>query len=76
MTQQFEAYLEIGETGACMARILTLPGCFVRAKSDVDALAQLPDTIRWYEVWLYRWLLIWPDHEREHAHDLRLELGM
>lgn len=49
---QFEAHLEIGEDGDCMARILSLPGCFVRARSESAAFQDLPDTIRWYDSWL------------------------
>lgn len=48
----YEVYLELGEGGARMAHVLTLPGCIVRAGSREAALAALPDAVRAYHAWL------------------------
>jgi predicted RNase H-like HicB family nuclease/uncharacterized damage-inducible protein DinB len=47
-----DVYLEVGSSGECMAHVLDLPGCFVRANSQEKALAALPDAIRAYYTWL------------------------
>jgi predicted RNase H-like HicB family nuclease/uncharacterized damage-inducible protein DinB len=48
----YDVYLEIGTAGECMAHVLDLLGCFVRANSREEALAALPDAIRAYHAWL------------------------
>jgi uncharacterized damage-inducible protein DinB/predicted RNase H-like HicB family nuclease len=47
-------YLEVGADGTCMAHVLDLPGCFVRAPDREQALALLPAAIRAYGDWLAR----------------------
>jgi len=50
----YRAYLEIDGAGRCLAHVLSLPGCIVRAPSREEALAQLPAAIRSYHSWLRR----------------------
>ena len=47
-------YLEVGSDGTCMAHVLNLPGCFVRAPDGDAALGLLPAAIGAYEAWLRR----------------------
>jgi len=47
-----QAYLEIAADGRCLAHVLDLPGCIVRAPSRAEALAQLPQAIRDHNDWL------------------------
>ena len=51
---RYPVYLEIAEGGLCMAHVIHLPGCIVRAPSRDAALRQLPDAIRDYHAWLRR----------------------
>jgi uncharacterized damage-inducible protein DinB/predicted RNase H-like HicB family nuclease len=44
--------LEIAADGNCMAHVLGLPGCFVRAPTRDQAMARLPDAIRGHLGWL------------------------
>lgn len=44
--------LEIGEDGWCMAQVPELPGCFVKAPSQAEALKALPAEIADYLSWL------------------------
>jgi uncharacterized damage-inducible protein DinB/predicted RNase H-like HicB family nuclease len=44
--------LEIAADGRCMAHVLELPGCFVRAPTRDEALSRLPDAIRDHLGWL------------------------
>ncbi len=48
------AYLETGRSGQCMAHVLSLPGCTVRAAGHSEAVRRLPDEIRAYHAWLRR----------------------
>ncbi len=48
----FSVYLEIGDDGRCMAHVVDLPGCIVRAPTRDEALSQLPGAIREYHAWL------------------------
>jgi predicted RNase H-like HicB family nuclease/uncharacterized damage-inducible protein DinB len=50
----YPVYLEIADDGRCMAHVLDLPGCVVRAPARDEALSQLPGAIRDYHVWLRR----------------------
>lgn len=49
----YRAYLEKGG-GLCMAHVLDLPGCFVRAASRDEALRVLPSAVAEYHAWLRR----------------------
>ena len=49
---RYPVYLEIADDGRCMAHVLELPGCIVRASSRDEALCQLPNVIRDYHAWL------------------------
>jgi uncharacterized damage-inducible protein DinB/predicted RNase H-like HicB family nuclease len=51
---RYPVYLEIADDGRCMAHVLDLPGCIVRAPSRDEALRRLPDAIRDYHAWLRR----------------------
>jgi uncharacterized damage-inducible protein DinB len=51
---RYPIYLEIADDGRCMAHVLGLPGCIVRALSRDEALRQLHDAIRDYHAWLRR----------------------
>jgi len=51
---RYTIYLEPGPAGPCMAHVLDLPGCFVRAANRDEALRRLPDAIRDYHAWLRR----------------------
>jgi uncharacterized damage-inducible protein DinB/predicted RNase H-like HicB family nuclease len=51
---RYPVYLESADDGRCMAHVLGLPGCIVRAFSRNDALCQLPDAIRDHHAWLRR----------------------
>ncbi len=48
----YDVYLELGPAGECMAHVLGLPGCLVRANNQAEALAALPDAVRAYHAWL------------------------
>ncbi len=50
----YPVYLEIADDGRCMAHVLGLPGCIVRAPSRDEALRRLPEAIRNYHAWLRR----------------------
>lgn len=50
----YAAYLESADDGRCLAHILDLPGCVVRAPTRQDALCQLPEAIRGHCAWLRR----------------------
>jgi predicted RNase H-like HicB family nuclease/uncharacterized damage-inducible protein DinB len=50
---RYRACLEIGD-GVCMAHVLALPGCTVRATGREEALRLLPEAIRGYHAWLSR----------------------
>lgn len=49
---RYPVYLEIADGGLCMAHVIDLPGCIVRAPSRDAAWRQLPDAIRDYHAWL------------------------
>jgi len=51
---RYPIYLEIADDGRCMAHVLGLPGCIVRAPSRDEALRRMPDAIRDYHAWLRR----------------------
>jgi len=51
---RYPVYLEIDDEGRCLAHVLELPGCIVRAPSRDEALARLPDAIHDYHTWLRR----------------------
>jgi predicted RNase H-like HicB family nuclease/uncharacterized damage-inducible protein DinB len=46
------AYLEVGEDGRCLAHVLDLPGCVVRASTRDEAVRRLPAAIQEYYSWL------------------------
>ena len=50
--EPYDVYLEIGREGKCMAHVPELPGCMVRAASQEEALAALPQAIMDYHGWL------------------------
>lgn len=50
----YRADLEIAESGLCLAHVLDLPGCTVRAAAHEEALRLLPAAIRGYHAWLRR----------------------
>jgi uncharacterized damage-inducible protein DinB/predicted RNase H-like HicB family nuclease len=50
----YPAYLETAADGRCLAHVLVLPGCFVRAPTRDEAVRRLPDAIRDYHGWLAR----------------------
>ncbi len=52
---RYPAYLEIAEDGLCLAHVLELPGCTVRAPTRDEALRRLPAAIRDYHAWLRRY---------------------
>lgn len=49
---KYQVYLETDKSGRCMAHILDLPGCTVRATNKNDAVSQLPNAIQAYSSWL------------------------
>jgi uncharacterized damage-inducible protein DinB/predicted RNase H-like HicB family nuclease len=51
---RYPVYLEFVDDGRCMAHVLELPGCIVRAPSRDEALRRMPDAIRDYHAWLRR----------------------
>jgi uncharacterized damage-inducible protein DinB/predicted RNase H-like HicB family nuclease len=51
---RYPVHLEIADDGRCMAHVLELPGCTVRAPIRDEALRRLPDAIRDYHAWLRR----------------------
>jgi predicted RNase H-like HicB family nuclease/uncharacterized damage-inducible protein DinB len=51
---RYPVYLETADDGRCMAHVLDLPGCAVRAPARDEALSRLPDAIRDYHAWLRR----------------------
>jgi predicted RNase H-like HicB family nuclease len=50
---RYPVYLEIDSDGRCLAHVLELPGCIVRAPSRDEALAWMPDAIRDHHAWLH-----------------------
>lgn len=50
----YSVYLEIGSGGTCMAHVVDLPGCVVRALTREEALCLLPAAISDYHDWLRR----------------------
>lgn len=50
----YDVYVEIGDAGECLAHVLDLPGCILRAANEGDIREQLPDTIRAHLTWLRR----------------------
>jgi len=50
----YSVFLEIADDDRCMAHVLALPGCAVRAQTQEEALRQLPEAIREYHEWLCR----------------------
>jgi len=51
---RYPVYLEIGADGRCLAHVLDLPGCVVRAPTRGEALETLPEAIRAHWAWLRR----------------------
>ncbi|MGQ9494228.1 MAG: DinB family protein [Anaerolineae bacterium] len=51
---RYPVYLEIADEGRCMAHVLDLPGCTVRAATREMVLQLLPEGIREYHIWLRR----------------------
>jgi predicted RNase H-like HicB family nuclease/uncharacterized damage-inducible protein DinB len=51
---RYAAYLETAGDGRCLAHVLDLPGCVVRASSREEALDRLPQAIRDHFDWLRR----------------------
>lgn len=49
---KYAVYLECGKGGLCMAHVLDLPGCFVRAANRSQALQALPEAIGAVAAWL------------------------
>lgn len=49
---RYAVSLEIGEDGWCMAQVPELPGCFVKAPLQAEALKALPTEITAYLSWL------------------------
>jgi hypothetical protein len=49
---EYDVYLEGEPAGPCMAHVLALPGCFVRAESQIEAMHALPAEVRAYQAWL------------------------
>lgn len=47
----YDAYLDIG-SDHCMAHVLSLHGCMVRASNPEEAVSRLPGAIREYHAWL------------------------
>ena len=50
----YPVYLETGTDGRCLAHVLDLPGCLVRASMRDEALAALPEAVRAHWAWLRR----------------------
>jgi len=50
----YAVYLEMGADGRCLAHVLDLPGCVVRAPARAEALEGLPEAIRAHWAWLRR----------------------
>lgn len=50
----YSVYLETAEDSRCLAHVLDLPGCIVRAPSSREALDGLPQAIRDHWHWLRR----------------------
>lgn len=48
----YSVYLEIGDDGPCMAHVINLRGCIVRAPTRDEALRRLPAAIKEYHAWL------------------------
>jgi predicted RNase H-like HicB family nuclease/uncharacterized damage-inducible protein DinB len=48
----YSVYLETVNGGPCMAHVIDLPGCIVRAPTRDEALSRLPEAIKEYHVWL------------------------
>ena len=47
-------YLEIGQDNKCMAHVLDLPGCIVRAETREEGFSRIPEAIKEYKRWLIR----------------------
>lgn len=52
--ERHAVYLEVSADGRCMAHVLDLPGCFVRAQNRDAALSRAPAAIRECHAWLRR----------------------
>jgi uncharacterized damage-inducible protein DinB/predicted RNase H-like HicB family nuclease len=50
----YAAYVEISAEGTCLAHVLALPGCAIRAPTREEALRRLLEAIREYHAWLDR----------------------
>jgi predicted RNase H-like HicB family nuclease/uncharacterized damage-inducible protein DinB len=50
----YPVYLEVVEGGPCLAHVLDLPGCVLRAEGSEEALSRLPEAIVEYHDWLRR----------------------
>ncbi len=50
----YPVYLETADDGLCMAHVLDLPGCIIRAPTRDEALHRLPAAIADYHTWLRR----------------------
>ncbi len=48
----YSVYLETINGGPCMAHVIDLLGCIVRAPTREEALSRLPEAIKEYHVWL------------------------
>jgi predicted RNase H-like HicB family nuclease/uncharacterized damage-inducible protein DinB len=48
----YSVYLETVDDGPCMAHVIDLPGCIVRAPTRDEALRRLPEAIKEYHGWL------------------------
>jgi predicted RNase H-like HicB family nuclease len=48
----YDAYLEVGQDGRCLALILDLPGCFAEGSTEQEALAALTAALPPYFGWL------------------------
>jgi predicted RNase H-like HicB family nuclease len=50
----YSVYLETADDGRCMAHVLDLPGCIVRAPTRDEALSRVPEAIGEILAWLRR----------------------
>ncbi len=51
---RYPVYLETDDDGRCMAHVLNLPGCTVRAQGHDEALSRAPEAIHETHAWLRR----------------------
>ena len=49
----YTVFMEATPGEACMAHVAELPGCFVLAADENEAMALLPDEVRRYRLWLH-----------------------